>query len=172
VVRALAQKGLTYRYLAAETAPPAAQGAAPVASAVDGWVEAFDQLRGRLADWEKALQRLRGNVPAERAEAAAAMRRDLDYFKTVAINHCRHAENTLAIIAMESPERQAQFDGLRRYHERFGVDLDRFERQVTSFELSGDPTVLLSVGSRILREFRNHLKEEEELASALLARAK
>jgi len=172
VVRALAQKGLSYRYFAAETAPPAAWAAVPVAAAADGKVEAFDQLRDRLIDWEKSLQGLRGNGSAERPEAVAAMRRELDYLKTVAIDHCRRAENALAITAGETGERKAQISDLRLYHERFGVDLDRFERQVASFELSGDPTVLLSVGSRILREFRSHLKEEEELASALLARAK
>jgi 2-iminoacetate synthase len=172
VVRALVQSGLAYRYLAAETAPPAARGSVPVAAAADGWVEAFDQLRDRLTDWEKALQGLRGNVPAERQEAAVVMWCQLDYLKTVAVNHCRQAENALAITAMETAERKAQISDLRLYHERFGVDLDRFERQVASFALSGDPTVLLSVGSRILREFRSHLKGEEELASALLARAK
>ena len=52
---------------------------------------------------------------------------------------------------------------LRRDHERFGVDLDRFERQVTSYELSGDPTVLVNLGNRMIREFRKHLEAEEQL---------
>jgi 2-iminoacetate synthase len=170
VVRALGQRGLTYRYLAAETPPPAWRTAALAPAAAGEWAEAFDQLRDRLTDWEKALQGLRAEAPAGRPEAAAAMRRELDCLKTVAIDHCRQAENGLAITAGETPERKAQFESLRRYHERFGVDLDKFERQIASFELSGVPTVLLSVGSRIVREFRSHLKEEEELASALLAR--
>jgi len=174
VVRALAQRGLDYRYLAAESEPPAGHASVPAAAPADGWAEAFAELRDRLADWEKALRGLQANAPRERQEAAAAMRRELDYFKSVAIEHCRRAENALAANALETPDPAArgQLRDLRHYHERFGVDLDKFERQVASFELSADPTVLLSVGSRIIREFGSHLKEEEELASALLARAK
>jgi predicted phosphoadenosine phosphosulfate sulfurtransferase len=55
----------------------------------------------------------------------------------------------------------------RADHERFGVDLDKFERQMVSYGLSGDPTVLLTLGARMIREMRAHLKAEEQLCSGL-----
>jgi hypothetical protein len=147
-------------------------GSTPAVAAARDWVDGFGQLRDRLACWEKALDGLRADSAGERQRAAATVRRDLEYLKTVAIEHCRRAESVLAANALESPDpaTRGQFSELRRYHERFGVDLDKFERQVASYELSGDPTVLLSVGSRIVREFTAHLAAEEALASALLTR--
>jgi 2-iminoacetate synthase len=55
----------------------------------------------------------------------------------------------------------------RADHERFGVDLDKFERQMVSYALSNDPTVLLNLGARMIREMRGHLDAEEQLWSAL-----
>ena len=52
-------------------------------------------------------------------------------------------------------------------HERFGVDLDKFERQMVSYGLSRDPTVLLTLGARMIREMRGHLEAEEQLCSGL-----
>jgi len=43
-----------------------------------------------------------------------------------------------------------------------GIDLDKFERQMVSYQLSGDPTVLLTMGERIIRELNEHLSGEEE----------
>jgi hypothetical protein len=45
-----------------------------------------------------------------------------------------------------------------------GIDLDKFERQMASYQLSGDPSVLLTVGQRIIRELTEHLAAEEESA--------
>jgi hypothetical protein len=53
--------------------------------------------------------------------------------------------------------------GFRADHERFGVDLDKFERQMVSYGLSKDPTVLLNLGARMIREMRRHLEAEEQL---------
>jgi len=41
--------------------------------------------------------------------------------------------------------------------------MDRFDRQIASYELSADPIVLLMLGSRIVREFRAHLGAEGNL---------
>jgi len=43
------------------------------------------------------------------------------------------------------------------------VDLDKFERQMVSYGLSKDPTVLLTLGARMIREMRTHLVAEEQL---------
>jgi hypothetical protein len=46
-----------------------------------------------------------------------------------------------------------------------GIDLDKFERQMASYQLSGDPTVLRSIGERTIRELGEHLATEEEFAA-------
>jgi len=48
--------------------------------------------------------------------------------------------------------------GLRAEHERFGVDLDKFERQMVSYGLPKDPTVILTLGSRMICEMHAHLE--------------
>jgi len=45
--------------------------------------------------------------------------------------------------------------------------MDRFERQIASYELSGDPIVLLTLGSRIVRELRDQLSAEKKLLGDL-----
>jgi hypothetical protein len=45
-----------------------------------------------------------------------------------------------------------------------GIDLDKFERQMASYQLSGDPVALLSMGERIIRELTAHLMAEEVFA--------
>jgi 2-iminoacetate synthase len=55
----------------------------------------------------------------------------------------------------------------RAEHERFGVDLDKFARQMVSYSLSRDPTVLLTLGARMIREMRAHLDAEEHFWSGL-----
>jgi hypothetical protein len=45
-----------------------------------------------------------------------------------------------------------------------GIDLDKFERQMASYQLSGDPSVLLTVGERTIRELGEHLAGEEEFS--------
>jgi hypothetical protein len=49
-----------------------------------------------------------------------------------------------------------------------GIDLDKFERQMASYQLSGDPSVLLTVGQRTIRELNEHLATEEEFISCRL----
>jgi hypothetical protein len=44
-----------------------------------------------------------------------------------------------------------------------GIDLDKFERQMASYQLSGDPSVLLTIGERAIRELGEHLTGEEKL---------
>jgi hypothetical protein len=61
------------------------------------------------------------------------------------------------------PEITSKLAAFRAEHERFGVDLDKFERQMVSYGLSKDPTVLLTLGARMIREMRAHLEAEELL---------
>jgi hypothetical protein len=44
--------------------------------------------------------------------------------------------------------------------------LAEFERQMASYQISGDPTVLHSMGDRIIRELIEHLEEEERFTAA------
>jgi iron-sulfur cluster repair protein YtfE (RIC family) len=113
-------------------------------------------------EWEGFLEKLKAAPAAER-QAAAALRKVLRYFETVVVEHFRQEETVLFATLGQQAESAAQIPEWRRGHERFGVDLDRFQRQVTSYELSGDPSVLLTLGSRIIRELREHLEAEEKL---------
>ena len=56
----------------------------------------------------------------------------------------------------------AKLQAFRDGHERLGIDLDKFERQMASYQLSGDPSVLLTLGERTIRELGEHLAMEEE----------
>jgi hypothetical protein len=60
----------------------------------------------------------------------------------------------------------AKVQAFRKEHERFGMDLAEFERQMASYQISGDPTVLHSMGDRIIRELIEHLEEEERFTAA------
>ena len=67
----------------------------------------------------------------------------------------------------QNAEVASKLAAFREDHERFGVDLDKFQRQMVSYGLSRDPTVLLTLGKRMMREMRAHLEAEEQLSSHL-----
>jgi len=115
----------------------------------------------RVDEFEGELERVK-IAPDGHHAAAAHLRGFLKPFATAAIKHCRTAESRLARCA-DAPARREFCE----YHERFGVDMDRFDRQIASYELSADPVVLLMLGSRIIREFRTHLCAEQELLTGL-----
>ena len=76
----------------------------------------------------------------------------MHFFKTYAMDHCRREENAFFSTFASSQTRTAKFQAFRDAHERLGIDLDEFERQMASYQLSGDPTVLLTMGERAIRE--------------------
>jgi len=167
VLATFEQRGFACRYLAPEDgSKPAglpAKACEPIVAADwERWAEEHRQIRSRLVEWEGFLEKLKAAPAAER-QAAAALRKVLRYFETVAVEHFRQEETVLFATLGQQAESAAQIPEWRRGHERFGVDLDRFQRQVTSYELSGDPSVLLTLGSRIIRELREHLEAEEKL---------
>jgi iron-sulfur cluster repair protein YtfE (RIC family) len=128
-------------------------------------MEQHAQVRARLQDWEMALERLStdGSRVVARQAADASLREILDYFKTVMTTHCRQEESELFPAFRRNAEVAAKLAAFRAEHERFGVDLDKFERQMVSYGLSKDPTVLLTLGTRMIREMRGHLEAEEQL---------
>ena len=167
VVATLARRGLACQYLAAET-PLEISPTAPATETARAWRQWADehaQIRARLRDWEEALGRLarNGGAALERQAAPAAWREILDYFKSVLATHCRQEESELFPALPHNNESTARVAAFRAQHERFGVDLDKFERQMVSYGLSHDPTVLLSLGARMIREMRGHLEAEEAL---------
>jgi 2-iminoacetate synthase len=187
----LEQRGLACNYLAdempSEIAPTAPATGAPVDE--KRWMDQHAQVRAWLQDWQMALDRLAGNggQALERQAADASLREILEYFKTVLTSHCRQEEAELFPALhrdaeansrrVAGPERGtcatpgshwgdeivSKLAAFRADHERFGVDLDKFERQMVSYGLSKDPTVLLTLGARIIREVRAHLEAEEHL---------
>jgi iron-sulfur cluster repair protein YtfE (RIC family) len=95
------------------------------------------------------------------------LREILEYFKTVLTTHCRQEESELFPAFHRDAEITSRLAAFRADHERFGVDLDKLERQMVSYGLSKDPTVLLTLGARMIREMRAHLEAEEELWGGL-----
>jgi 2-iminoacetate synthase len=160
-------RGFSCRYLApedgAKIAAPAPVRAPIVAEDLDRWANEHRQIRDRLGQWDAFLEKLKTTPPEERQAAAAALREILAFFEAVIVGHFRYEETVLFVALAQQAESAAHVSQLRQGHERFGVDLDRFLRQVSSYELSGDPSVLLTLGSRIIREFREHLESEEKL---------
>jgi Asp-tRNA(Asn)/Glu-tRNA(Gln) amidotransferase C subunit len=116
-----------------------------------------------------ALDRLsmNGSQPVERQAADASLHEILEYFETVLTAHCRQEESELFPAFHRDADIASKLAGFREDHERFGVDLDKFKRQMVSYGLSRDPTVLLTLGNRMLREMRAHLEAEEQLSSDL-----
>jgi 2-iminoacetate synthase len=114
-----------------------------------------------------ALDRLspNGTKPLDPQRADASLRESLEFFKTVLTTHCRREESESFPALLQDAEAAPRLAALRAEHERFGVDLDKFERQMVSYGLSKDPTVLLTLGSRMIREMRAHLEAEERLLS-------
>jgi hypothetical protein len=78
------------------------------------------------------------------------------------MDHCRREESAFFCALAPSSESGAKLQAFRDGHERLGIDLDKFERQMASYQLSGDPTVLLTLGVRAIRELNEHLAKEEE----------
>jgi len=161
--------GFTCLYLAPVSAiPPSGKtgSAEPIEEPdfdTDRWSGEHQEIRGRLDEWENVLARLPSIPTSERQTAAWALRNLLGHFVTMVVDHCRREEKTLFATIMDRIEDQPRLAELERDHERFGIDLDKFARQVTSYELSGDPTVLLTLGGRIIREVRGHLDREDDL---------
>jgi 2-iminoacetate synthase len=163
---ALERRGFACQYLQPETAATVAGSRAksvPPAEAedVERWTVEQEEIHSRLAAWEYALEGLKTTSRDERYAAASALRDLLNFFETVVIEHCRYEETVLFKVLSEDAPSAVEIPVLTHHHERFAADLDKFRRQVDSYELSGDPSVLLTLGSRIIREFRAHLEAEE-----------
>ena len=163
VVRVLAGRGLASAYLEPETPlPPSASPAPALPYDKSKWLAEHAEIRAGLEDWRATLAGLAfhsGETDTEQQAALAALRTTMQFFKTFVIDHCRREETGLfRTFAPSEPQ------ALRAAHERLAIDLDKFERQMASYELSGDPSVLLTVGERVIRELTVHLAAEEELA--------
>ena len=168
VLATFEQRGFACRYLAPQDGSkpgglPAKVREPIVAADLRRWAEEHRQIRSHLAEWEDFLEKLKATPADGRQAAAAALREILRYFETAGVEHFRYEETVLFAGWGQHAESAGQVAEWRRGHERFGVDLDRFQRQVTSFELSGDPGVLLTLGARVIRELREHLGAEEKL---------
>jgi 2-iminoacetate synthase len=165
----LEQGGLAGKYLAEETPCEIAPTAPAPAMDEKRWMDQHAQMRARLQDWEVALDLLSGNgsQAVERQAADATLHEILEYFKTVLTAHCRQEESELFPAFHRDADITPKLATFREDHERFGVDLDKFERQMVSYGLSRDPTVLLTLGARMIREMRGHLEAEEQLCSGL-----
>jgi hypothetical protein len=169
VARVFAARGLKSMYLEAETPLPAPQ---PPARAVPPdavrWRDEHAKIRAALQDWQAILAGLvlrSGENRTDRQAALAALRMTMHFFKTFALDHCRREENAFFHTFQPSLERAAKLQAFQDEHERLGIDLDKFERQMASYQLSGDPTVLLTLGERTIRELSEHLVEEEAFAA-------
>ena len=168
VARVFAARGLKSLYLEAETPLPASSRTAKVVPPdMLKWREEHAKIRAALQDWQAILAGLTlhpGENPTERQAALAALRMTMHFFKTDVMDHCRREENAFFRTLEPGPGATAKLQEFRGGHERLGIDLDKFERQMASYQLSGDPGVLLTVGERVIRELGEHLGLEEALA--------
>ena len=120
-----------------------------------------------MQDWQAILDGLvlhPGENLTDRQAALAALRMTMYFFKTYAMDHCRREEGAFFSGFAPSSDSATKLQAFRDGHERLGIDLDKFERQMASYQLSGDPTVLLTLGNRAIRELGEHLDGEEEFA--------
>ena len=126
------------------------------------------EIRQRLSEWQAFMEGLRDSPAHLRWVAASELRERLQYFETSYIAHCRNEENAMQALATLTPEDEVRVGRLRGEHERFAVDLDRWLRQVVSYEQSGDPTALLTLGRRMTGELGAHLDAEDQFFAAWL----
>ncbi len=175
VVRTLESLHLDTDYLAAETEPPAA--AAPMAHERDmefeRWAEEHEAIRLHLDEWENVLSSLPGVLreePQEPKTGLRSLRAIMEYFKTTVMEHCRKEESAFLPAASQGADASRSLQEFRDYHEHLAIDLDKFDRQISSYRLSGDAGALRLMGSRIVREMRRHLDTEDEFQK-LQARA-
>jgi 2-iminoacetate synthase len=173
VAGVFAARGLKSLYLDAETPLPAPdRPSSAVPPDVVKWREEHAKIRAALQDWQAILAGLvlhPGENLTDRQAALAALRMTMHFFKTYAMDHCRREEHAFSRTFAPSPDASAKLQAFRDEHERLGIDLDKFERQMTSYQLSGDPSVLLTVGERTIREVNEHLAGEEEFAARQFA---
>jgi 2-iminoacetate synthase len=163
-----ARRGFVCRYLEPEdprklAAIEAQRPRRELAQSLKDVAAEHDQVRIRASEWQDLLERLRATPPYMRRVAAGELRERLRYFETDYIAHCREEERLLSELKGLTALDPAQTDAMLQYHERFAVDLDRFQRQIASYEQSGNPTVLLALGGRIIAELREHLESEANL---------
>jgi 2-iminoacetate synthase len=170
VAAVFAARGLKSLYLEAETALAAPQRpSAPAPPDLAKWQEDHTKIRAALHDWQAILAGLdlhHGENLIDRQAALGALRMTMHFFKTDVMDHCRREENGAFQAFADGPELAAKLQTFRDGHERLGIDLDKFERQMASYQLSGDPCVLLNMGQRIIRELGEHLAMEEGFAPA------
>ena len=161
--------GFECLYLAPESAIPASDKIESAETSeeqvfdAERWAGEHREIRTRLDEWENVLTKLPSIPTSERQTAAWALRNQLGHFVPFVVEHCRGEEMALFATITDRIEDPSPVSEFVRDHERFGIDLDKFARQVTSYELSGDPTALVILGGRVIREFRGHLDREDDL---------
>jgi 2-iminoacetate synthase len=170
VVRELRSRGFAVLHLAGERddqrrAASAQFAAEPFDHA--RWMRERYEVRMRLLAFADVLAGLESVRLADLARTAAVLEDRLAALRDLLMAVSRSEEESLFPRAARllDPETLEHF---RREHENFAVDLDRFERQIASYRQSGDPTVLLTLGRRMIGELRRHLQSEESLLEGWL----
>jgi 2-iminoacetate synthase len=166
VMAEFARQGYACRFMEREDAAPpaglpAASGDTFNLQQLERCVREQWEIRAGLDEWESFLETLHTTSAHLRWAVAERLRERLQFFETTYIEHCRGEERVLQASLAEKPEGRDQIGALCADHEHFAVDLDRFRRQVASYEQSGNPAVLLMLGGRMVSELREHLDAED-----------
>ena len=167
VVSALKGLNLNTQYLAEETEPPASATETIHEPKIERerWAQEHGAIRRRLNEWENALSALAtgfGEGPQGLEAGIESLHAILGYFKTAVMEHCRKEESAFPQVLSEDAEYARTLQDFFGYHEHLAIDLDKFERQLASYSLSSDPGALRLLGTRIIRELREHLDAEDE----------
>ncbi len=175
IVKVFAARGLKSLYLEAETPLPASHQPAPVVPAdVLAWQQEHEKIRAALRDWQSVLDGSPSSSAedlAGRQSVLAALRLSIHFFKTYAMDHCRREEAATFQTLAARPDCAATVQVFRDQHEHLGIDLAEFERQMASYQLSGDSTALRSLGGRVIPKLIEHLDAEEKFEAAQAANA-
>lgn len=133
------------------------------------WLSDHRALRERLLEWEAALKQTRGGNYVECRHAVHVLR-DVGRFLSYDSRVHFHREESILFPAVSAclPDCRPLVEGLRDEHDAIRVLFERFHRELTYFNSTGELRGLSRIGGELIDRVRSHLEREEaELHSVI-----